>query len=298
MLPAVRGRHCEQCCKTVVDFTGMSDGEVLNYFKSRAGGGDAAGGVCGRFAGDQLGRELSPAPVQRNGVKGWPWVVAGAMMVSQGPDGGGLRKAGVEVRQGGSGVYSPVIGKPKMQADTATPVLTGTVSAVCDTSSVDMGAPVVTIGEVVENKVWVDTIRELPADTVYGWAMQTKHLGAVKIVWDSTIDIKAAIDTVVSAVKDTVAAVVQGFHPGPIVRIFPNPVVRGGMMRLEWGGGGRYQVALVSAGGALVQERMVETAGKGQIDEWMLPNGLAAGIYFLRVARPGEKLYTVEVLVQ
>jgi hypothetical protein len=43
---------------------------------------------------------------------------------------------------------------------------------------------------------------------------------------------------------------------------------------------------------------MIEVGGKGQVDEWAVPNGLVAGVYFLRVARPGTKAYTVEVLVQ
>ena len=33
MTPADKGRHCAQCCKTVVDFTLLSDGEILDIFK-------------------------------------------------------------------------------------------------------------------------------------------------------------------------------------------------------------------------------------------------------------------------
>jgi hypothetical protein len=46
------GRHCAACSKTVVDFTGMSDTEILLYLQQR---NDA---VCGRFSNHQLNRPL------------------------------------------------------------------------------------------------------------------------------------------------------------------------------------------------------------------------------------------------
>jgi hypothetical protein len=41
------GRHCDSCCKTVVDFTEMSTGEVIKYLAT-------AKNVCGRFTDNQL----------------------------------------------------------------------------------------------------------------------------------------------------------------------------------------------------------------------------------------------------
>lgn len=43
------GRHCESCCKTVVDFTGMSNDEIIKYFNLKYN-------VCGRFDEQQLNR--------------------------------------------------------------------------------------------------------------------------------------------------------------------------------------------------------------------------------------------------
>jgi hypothetical protein len=53
MTPQEQGRFCGSCQKTVVDFTMMSDQEVLNYFLK------ANHDVCGRLANDQLNRELT-----------------------------------------------------------------------------------------------------------------------------------------------------------------------------------------------------------------------------------------------
>lgn len=46
------GRFCGSCQKTVVDFTAMSDRELVNYFSNYSGY------ACGRFRSEQLSREL------------------------------------------------------------------------------------------------------------------------------------------------------------------------------------------------------------------------------------------------
>lgn len=47
MMPAESGRHCAQCCKTVTDFTTMTNSQVIAYLSN-------TGNVCGRFNGQQL----------------------------------------------------------------------------------------------------------------------------------------------------------------------------------------------------------------------------------------------------
>ncbi len=54
MTPEAKGRHCAVCCKTVVDFTQMSEEDIKAYFAGRA-----QGSTCGRF----LPHQLSPAPL-------------------------------------------------------------------------------------------------------------------------------------------------------------------------------------------------------------------------------------------
>jgi hypothetical protein len=54
MVPQEDGRFCKQCAKTVVDFTDLSDEEVLNYLSNKPGM------VCGRI---QTERLQSPATI-------------------------------------------------------------------------------------------------------------------------------------------------------------------------------------------------------------------------------------------
>ncbi|MDJ1498780.1 carboxypeptidase-like regulatory domain-containing protein [Cytophagaceae bacterium DM2B3-1] len=53
MQPNPQGRHCLSCQKTVIDFTQMSQKELVTFFKNRQDS------VCGRFRDDQLNRSLS-----------------------------------------------------------------------------------------------------------------------------------------------------------------------------------------------------------------------------------------------
>ncbi|WP_210462862.1 hypothetical protein [Rufibacter roseolus] len=54
MTPNEKGRFCQNCQKTVVDFTMMSDAEVIAWLTKQSGNG------CGRFRDDQLNREYKP----------------------------------------------------------------------------------------------------------------------------------------------------------------------------------------------------------------------------------------------
>jgi hypothetical protein len=53
MKPFERGAYCNSCCKTVTDFSAMSDKDILDYFDNRKGQQ-----VCGRFRNEQLNRPI------------------------------------------------------------------------------------------------------------------------------------------------------------------------------------------------------------------------------------------------
>jgi hypothetical protein len=55
MTPMLDGRFCGSCKKVVVDFSRMTDRDIVRYFKSYKGQ------ACGSFSRDQLDRQLKPA---------------------------------------------------------------------------------------------------------------------------------------------------------------------------------------------------------------------------------------------
>jgi len=77
MTPVDGGRHCESCCKTVVDFTAMADVEIISYFAVKSN-------VCGRFDEPQLNRVNTQLnwrdPKPETGRK--KWVITMALLAS------------------------------------------------------------------------------------------------------------------------------------------------------------------------------------------------------------------------
>lgn len=53
MTPSGNGRHCDNCSKTVVDFSSWSDADLYRFFTQ------PQGRVCGRFATQQLNRAIN-----------------------------------------------------------------------------------------------------------------------------------------------------------------------------------------------------------------------------------------------
>jgi hypothetical protein len=311
MQPAEKGRHCEHCCKTVVDFTEMSDEEIIRYVTERPFG------ICGRLMPDQLGRKLAPAPVQRNGWSGWRWVLAGLVMVGKGSGSGRTVKPAVEARApkedtGGKDDRGEVFtGKlaystPVVMGDTVITTDPGKaemddvfVKPPRDRDSAEMGTPAIirtgSVGDPVDTMQMPPppAIQPLPQHKLVGYAG-----GIVVGVCIKKTPIDTVTDILKQAVVDTLTAL--NILPKNELTVYPNPVARGGALQLAWQAEpGRYQLALLNTHGALVEQRMLEVAGKGQVDQWEVPVGLAAGVYFLRVVKEGgANVYTREILVR
>lgn len=68
MTPKEQGRFCGSCQKVVVDFTVMSDKEMLDHISKAAGQS-----VCGRFANDQLNRKVEAPANKRKFSLAYVW---------------------------------------------------------------------------------------------------------------------------------------------------------------------------------------------------------------------------------
>jgi hypothetical protein len=68
MAPITAGRHCENCCKTVTDFTTMSNDEIITYLNLNSN-------TCGRFEKQQLSSINNQLYIEdmprKGGLKGW-----------------------------------------------------------------------------------------------------------------------------------------------------------------------------------------------------------------------------------
>ena len=77
MTPTDSGRHCEQCCKTVVDFTKMSNNEIINHLSTN-------NHVCGRIGEQQVNSiNMQLVSQQHQNKGGWvKWIMAAALFAS------------------------------------------------------------------------------------------------------------------------------------------------------------------------------------------------------------------------
>jgi hypothetical protein len=73
MTTAEQGRNCAVCCKTVVDFTGKTDGQIVDYLKA-----NSAQRVCGRFKNGQVN---VPVTAQRQPISRYRLFMAAALFV-------------------------------------------------------------------------------------------------------------------------------------------------------------------------------------------------------------------------
>jgi hypothetical protein len=67
MTPNEQGRHCLSCQKTVVDFTLMSDQEILNYISR------ATTSICGHFNNDQLNKTYAEKKIKPSFTFRYAW---------------------------------------------------------------------------------------------------------------------------------------------------------------------------------------------------------------------------------
>jgi hypothetical protein len=69
MIPNEKGKHCLVCQKTVVDFTSMTDAQIIDYFQNYKGS------TCGRFYETQL--DIKTYLILKPNLKNrWAWVLS------------------------------------------------------------------------------------------------------------------------------------------------------------------------------------------------------------------------------
>ena len=284
MQPAEKGRHCAACQKIVVDFTAMSDLEIVRYLDQ------APLNVCGRLAPDQVNRNLVLLPPpQRNGWSGWRWLLAGILMTSndQGhhrPPGQGIHEQRLPPKAGNSeevvmGMLSTPLVADTTRLDSVV-VRDGVTES--DAVGVVMGDISMTVIDSVPGPG--DSIQASPpvpaADSICEPAESLAFQGGVVITRSSPTD----------PVKQFLTDTLTSLHllPKKELTVFPNPARRGSAVHLSWQKEpGTYQLALYNMAGALIQERVLEVSSRAQVDTWEVPE-MTAGVYIIRAVRPGK----------
>ena len=299
MQPTEKGRHCPSCCKTVVDFTAMSDPDIIRYLAQ------AGANVCGRLAPDQVNRPLLPlAPPQRNGWSGWRFLLAGALVISKGLDYHRPMNMGkVAVSSDTSSVRNVTMGEVAFSGPechgVADSVPAPEVRIVKDEDPVrEMGA----ISRIVIDSTRQDSLLKdsLPPPVMPEIDASDRIAESYAIAGGIVVKQNTLVDTVKQLMVDTLTALHLLPTSASGWTMYPNPVMRGAALHFFGQKvSGTYYMSLFSVGGALIQQRVLEVGGPGQVDNWEIPARLVAGVYFIRVVRRGKGSgWTQEVVVE
>jgi len=284
MQPAERGRHCSACQKTVIDFTTMSDPEIIRYLSI------AGPQVCGRLAPDQLHRTLVPLPPpQKNGWAGWKWLLAGFLLTFDKP-----------TPQRPAQPVSHQSSAPPQEDNIPT---IDTISDQGLKTDCVIGAPISDSYFGMISRAPVDSTREseqLPQDTAFIPKMDSasEDLPYTGQVERSEVSQTITLDSIKSFITDTLTAL--RLLPAKGMRVYPNPVQRGSIFHISWQAElGNYQVALYNLAGALIQIRTMQVSSPSQVDDWQVPSQISEGIYILRASRTGQVAsYSRKVIVE
>jgi hypothetical protein len=331
MTPQQQGRFCGSCQKVVVDFSVMTDKEILNYFST------ATQRVCGRFANDQLNKELKPAEHKRRFSWAYVWNVLLATFL--------ITETNAQVKP-----KKPVTSKVSKVHKPATPVMEVPpliMGAVEEVPADQLAIPSEIYGTVIdaETNLLVPRASILIPETGYGTPAtkdgqfylhldkkqstvveitaigyekqvitinentplpvqvllkpEAKELEAVSVVaYGSRMGLVRIVRTV------TVTDKLMASLPAPLkkdIKVYPNPVARGNNINvsLQLKQAGDYKLELLNTAGQVVHIQPLKMATNQQVITLPTQTAWAAGVYWIRISSSAIKnVYQGKILVQ
>jgi hypothetical protein len=325
MQPDAEGRFCGSCQKTVVDFTTMSDQELLAWFAR------GRGNVCGRMTEDQLNRDLVPArtPKKRAWAVWWQFLVAGLLVSSKASSQAKPPKAPMgqvyddtasnQVVMGFATIFGPsqfiriidsatqkplpgasvqVNDDPKYFIADSTGKIRIPYEWMADASVLKVSCIGYADAVIPVDRKWtgVDKVvrlsphpKELPAVSVIGY-------GTIRCsrITGEVVTVRVEKNSMLKSIKDALF-----FRKSPLT-LYPNPVTRGTSvtLSLRMGMPGSYMAQLYSGEGMVVESMRIEGVDGPRTELMDISGTLAAGVYFVRVFHlETGKMYTEKVVV-
>ncbi|HYF30642.1 MAG TPA: carboxypeptidase-like regulatory domain-containing protein [Chitinophagaceae bacterium] len=319
MKPADKGRFCLSCQKTVVDFSSMTDRQLLDYFSNYTGN------TCGRFHPEQLNRDIT-AGVQK--PTSWykyvlsffvPALLVANKSMAQGfllrdtchpkaqqPVKCKVNDAAPEARQQ-QPELTPYKIEGRLEGEEGTPVPFATVMIKGTKQGVtaDMngkfqirllkGKPTTLVVSCVgyqEKEVYLDTTHNAASPVI------------VILVERTVMDNYGVLVTVPKKPKQTI------FHKfGNIIAdsigkksllLYPNAAKPGALVHISYKTGeGKYYIHVLSSTGQVLQEEIVHIDAKVDMLSFRLKNHIIAGQYIVAIMnRKGKTIGTGKLIVQ
>jgi hypothetical protein len=322
MHPNKDGRHCMSCQKTVVDFSNMTDREILDYISN------AGSDICGRADRMQLNRSLRENNLRKRFSWRYIWnlVIVVFVLAGKAKAQGGIKFHKVaQVKKDRPEEEICLIRKPNFITGTvknamtgesipfATVMIKGKQNGVSTDSAGKFRLEIPLLGQgtdlVVSSTGFesgsVNIKDSDKSEQVIHLSPSAQELDKVLVVGYPGTRCTLVMGGLYSGVKvsplEKVKREVNELLPKKDVLVFPNPIDAGNniLVALQLKEAGQYRAGLIDASGKVLWMQtlnMKEPAYKMSIPT---NSNWSAGVYWLRITgRHTRKIYTGKVVLQ
>ena len=322
MTPGDKGRFCDSCQKTVHDFTGMSDAQLIAFFKKPSNGS-----VCGRFYNDQLERDFEiprkripwlkyffqfAIPVFLTSLKSYS---QGKPMIKENNDAvictniisgdiAIMERTVVPVVK--NEILGKVIDENGKGIPYATVIIKGTRNgASCDSvgnfylRNTGKLAPVFLVASCVgyfSFEKQINTARDSSKEIILLQA-NTALSGEVVVTCSPRMRLGGFS---IKSTRINYLEKVMGFFKSDSIKIFPNPIKAGGEIKIEWKKAetGEYKIDLYSLQGQLIKSSPAKIENEINSFAFRIP-AITPGSYLLEMTnKKSGKKHTEKIIIQ
>ncbi len=322
MTPQDKGRFCSGCAKKVIDFSRMSDTQVLNYLSQ------SKGRLCGRFAQDQLERALVPMKKERKKIWWMAVLMPLALLFNKAHAQFkiGKKLSNIEYNKCERSMGLVAVGTHQL-SDTApfisNKTITGTIIdnnnkpvayASIIIKGTGLGTATDSLGKFMLHFSTKDSSAKLIINAIgyeekefYCSFNDTREasidikllqltpamIGDVVVVTGYTVKHRPIkrIDTIKTTVRKTI-------HTNPF-KAYPNPAIRGTAVHIEVKKEGHYAIHLLDANSKLITYSLFDAVKGATTTAITIPFSVASGMYYISMVNDDtQQQYTDKIIVQ
>lgn len=327
MLPVDKGRFCQSCSKQVIDFSVMTDNEIINHLTK------SSGHLCGRFAETQLQRPLQPTTINKK--QSW-WIALTMPLLLLFDKAGAQKKVCNKPKELISnnqqnpltGIVSMDFFQNKLKGDTIIqePNYRSITGKVVDENYTPIaGASIVIKGTnqgTSSNRVGTFTINNLNKTSLDSITLVTSCVGyaiAETSVSSATINDSINIKIIqlqpqlsgevvvvggyISSHKrkkiDTIQTFIRKAFHQEAFKVFPNPALSGAQIKVDVKKAGAYSIQLIDSRSNFITAIPFDAVAGSTVTTFTMPSNIATGIYYIVVRNEQTKnQYSDKILIQ
>ena len=315
MTPTQQGKFCASCNKQIVDFSLMTDNQLLNFLSHQPGK------LCGRFDAEQLQRPLVETRIEKK--KSW-WMALMMPLLFLFERSSGqttcISKSDTTVETEISKrivlgkiaanslmqIKGRVIDENNEPVQFATIRQHGTIKAVVTDSLGDFSISLnpndkkvlLNISCIGFQSLDKEFNVEIQKELIINLKTEIETLGEVVVVGYYSMRTAGLMATVTKIT--TLNKVDTSFKKAfGISNIYPNPATRGNAIHIKIKNAANYQMQLLNTQSALIQSQEINTYSAKSVVTVRLPTNIPAGMYYLRLINEDtKKSFTEKLIIQ